>query len=50
MLANPVTGKTCRVTLRAGSQTLALRVPRSHTLSAVSDTLTPPLLSTDTLG
>jgi hypothetical protein len=50
MLANPVTGKTCRVTLIASSQTLASRVLRSHTLSAVSDTLTPPLLSTDTLG
>jgi hypothetical protein len=50
MLAKFVTGKTCRVTLRAGSQTLALRVLRSHTLSAVSHTLTPPLLATATLG
>jgi hypothetical protein len=50
MLANPVTGKTCRATLRAGSQTLALRVLRSHALSAVSQTLARPLLATDTLG
>ena len=50
MLANLVTGKSCRVTFRAGSYTLASRVLRSHTLSATSGTLTPPLLSPDTLG
>jgi hypothetical protein len=50
MSANPVTSKSSRVTLGAGSHTLASRRSRSHTLSAASHTLTFPPLSSDTLG
>jgi hypothetical protein len=50
MLAKAVTGNTCRVTLKVGSQALSSSALRSHTLSAAAYTLTLPLLSSDTVG